>query len=345
MADDPGLHRRKGEQIAAQEVLAALVGDYESVEFVDCVITGELNIADMGEERDADGSMSIRPQVGFSGTTFEGPVAFDRATFHAMPRFYGVTFQDKATFYLATFLKAARFDDATFQQTAGLDKAKFHEEAHFYGAEFEGWTQFDEVTFSGLVDFTSATFENRASFADVSYASNSVWRLVGDALRLRARRPATQFWLDSEDVNGVSNPAFKRYVADQQFIRALATGRPWFARLWYVSSDYGRSLSLWFLWSMLLALSFGVVFATQGPLANTFLADLLGPLRPTFKEEFGTGFTPFYFSVVTFTTLGFGDVLPANLAGETWVLFEVLLGYVILGGLISIFSNKLARRS
>jgi hypothetical protein len=56
-------------------------------------------------------------------------------------------------------------------------------------------------------------------------------------------------------------------------------------------------------------------------------------------------FTPFYYSIVTFTTLGFGDVTPTNFWGEFWVTLEVILGYVMLGGLISIFANKIARRS
>ncbi len=56
-------------------------------------------------------------------------------------------------------------------------------------------------------------------------------------------------------------------------------------------------------------------------------------------------FTPLYFSIVTFTTLGFGDIQPGNGPGLFWVSLEVIIGYVMLGGLISIFANKLARRS
>ena len=58
-------------------------------------------------------------------------------------------------------------------------------------------------------------------------------------------------------------------------------------------------------------------------------------------------FTPWYYSIVTFTTLGFGDVTPKPDDGSMQgvVAFEVLLGYVMLGGLVSIFTNKLARRS
>ena len=35
-------------------------------------------------------------------------------------------------------------------------------------------------------------------------------------------------------------------------------------------------------------------------------------------------FTPHYFSIVTYTTLGFGDVRPATLAGEIIVSSEVI---------------------
>ena len=52
-----------------------------------------------------------------------------------------------------------------------------------------------------------------------------------------------------------------------------------------------------------------------------------------------------YYSVVTFTTLGFGDISPKTIPAAMWVMAEVIIGYVMLGGLISIFANKLARHA
>ncbi len=51
-------------------------------------------------------------------------------------------------------------------------------------------------------------------------------------------------------------------------------------------------------------------------------------------------FTYYYYSVVTFTTLGYGDIFPTGLIGEVLVSVEVILGFIMLGGLISIFTNK-----
>jgi len=47
---------------------------------------------------------------------------------------------------------------------------------------------------------------------------------------------------------------------------------------------------------------------------------------------------------VNFTTLGFGDIVAVNRIARIMVTLEVVLGYVMLGGLISIFANRFARR-
>jgi hypothetical protein len=69
------------------------------------------------------------------------------------------------------------------------------------------------------------------------------------------------------------------------------------------------------------------------------------------KEAFDMDHLPWelstliYYSVVTFTTFGFGDITPKTTEATYWVMAEVILGYVMLGGLISIFVAKFARRS
>ncbi len=56
-------------------------------------------------------------------------------------------------------------------------------------------------------------------------------------------------------------------------------------------------------------------------------------------------FQPIYFSLVTMTTLGYGDVVPVSTPAQMITMLQVVMGYVMLGGLLSIFSNKLARRA
>ena len=50
-------------------------------------------------------------------------------------------------------------------------------------------------------------------------------------------------------------------------------------------------------------------------------------------------------SFVTFTKFGSSGVRPTTAVANIWLMTEAVLGYIMLAGLISIFANKLARRS
>lgn len=105
--------------------------------------------------------------------------------------------------------------------------------------------------------------------------------------------------------------------------------------LWWITCNYGKSIILWGGWSLFMAIGFASIYfyiLGEGAFA------ISGELPWQFS-------TMLYYSVVTFTTLGFGDVLPNTTLAAWCVMAEVILGYVMLGGLISILATKLARRS
>ena len=127
---------------------------------------------------------------------------------------------------------------------------------------------------------------------------------------------------------------FKLFLQDQDFLEEFLEtewGKKIFI-IWWLFADCGRSLSRWAGWSLLLALSFAFIYWTLGP--NSFNTQHL---------DFNL-ITLFYYSVVTFTTLGFGDIIPKTTTAAMWVTVEVILGYIMLGGLITIFASKLSRR-
>ena len=136
------------------------------------------------------------------------------------------------------------------------------------------------------------------------------------------------------------NPILKRDVEDQQYIDALEAklgetigGKIVFA-LWR-SIDFGRSFSRVALGASFLAVIFGAIFWV-GRWKQWGLLD--------YGNSADTWFTPFYYSLVTYTTLGFGDVTPAGWIGELIIVTEVILGYGTLGLLIAVLANKVARR-
>ena len=84
----------------------------------------------------------------------------------------------------------------------------------------------------------------------------------------------------------------------------------------------------------------------------------LGALTAVIAVAFGVAFkfvprnisdetwlSTYYFSVVTLTTLGYGEITPASQLAQWLAILEVLIGYTMLGGLLSIFMNKMARRA
>jgi uncharacterized protein YjbI with pentapeptide repeats len=124
----------------------------------------------------------------------------------------------------------------------------------------------------------------------------------------------------------------RRFILDQNFLQEFREQGPWAERLyliWWATSDCGRSLTRWGIWTAALAFLFTGVYA----------------MCDVDYGDHATWLSPLYYSVVTLTTLGYGDVLPASVPAQLAAMVEVCLGYVMLGGLLSIFSNKMARRA
>ena len=130
------------------------------------------------------------------------------------------------------------------------------------------------------------------------------------------------------------SPTFIRDAKDNEYIEECVSKHKFIYLAWSLSSDCGRSLFRWISWSLILALFFGCNFFMLGQKHFTINGNLPFDLV-----------SMLYYSIITFTTLGFGDIIPQTHTGATWVVAEVITGYVMLGGLISIMASKLARRA
>ncbi|MBI1923268.1 pentapeptide repeat-containing protein [Candidatus Poribacteria bacterium] len=389
----------------------------------------------------------FKQPVYYNGTTFERNAKFTLITFERGAVFTSVTFKKNAKFLMTQFKQPTHFRGARFEQKADFTETTFQNYAYFRSVSFQEPASFQGIRYwpdtiaqwwcqrlfnNWLFWKLDGLFWRKDQELDVIshehyVRENPRWLtrwLIKMIMPENApdRRPTapTEFQLDSQNIDEVTNPFFKRYIADQQFIRDFKKKHRVWARLWRWSSDYGRSFGRWARLSLIIVLFFGCAYAheilspywylkpfgwqisvgvavwaifvllvvgastryllktirskeswknkafrcviklpvplvilallvyvvaiTIGNLdfivANTLPEDGQKPERtePNF-------ITYFYFSVVTFTTLGFGDITPKNHTSEMWLIVEVILGYIMLGGLISIFANKLARRS
>ncbi|MYB96504.1 potassium channel family protein [Candidatus Poribacteria bacterium] len=332
----------------------------KSLSCIGCTFKNIVNFRTVVFQKDVDFRRTLfEADLDLDETILHGSCAFREAIFQRRADFHSAIFHKSASFWRARFNNAADFHRVEFRKNAVFHEAYFYNEVNFRRTLFQGildctgtWfsetTTFNNATFLGTANFTGAQFVTVAAFRDVQYIPNTLLQFVKDKLGRRRHHP-TEFYLDSQYVDEVENPFFKRYVADQQFIRAFNQANPVLARLWRWSSDYGRSLALWASWSILFVFLFAIAYRFPFP---AWMSLWLVDLTPHFHQITGTYsgkpltfWDCFYFSVVTFTTLGFGDVVADNTAARFLVTLEVIFGYVMLGGLISIFANKLASRS
>lgn len=157
--------------------------------------------------------------------------------------------------------------------------------------------------------------------------------LRGAALAgLRGYRLASWIGADLREVDFTGAHLCRKFVLDQNFIEEFRTRSRWSRvvyELWYLTSDCGRSATRWSVCTALLVLAFAWAYTLVG----------------IDYGAYETPLSPLYYSVVTLTTLGYGDAVPSTAAGQAVAMLQVLTGYVMLGGLLSILSSKLASRA
>jgi len=137
--------------------------------------------------------------------------------------------------------------------------------------------------------------------------------------------------IDVSKIEGSSNPLFVSFIRRKHYLKHFknkSTGNKIIYYIWLAISDCGQSILRWTFVSFIICFLFGLLYSM---LPESFIIS---------NRRIPTDFSFYYYSIVTFTTLGFGDIVPNNMMAEIFVTIEVMLGYIMLGGLISIFATK-----
>lgn len=183
-------------------------------------------------------------------------------------------------------------------------------------------------------DFTNADLKG----ADISLSNVTGSTFNNADMREMRMRLVKGFenaqWIgvDIRNVNFAGAYRFRRFVGDQNYIQEFKSTSRYMTLiyyLWWFTSDCGRSIFRWAAWIGFLCLFFAFLY--------TFVDIDYGPYQ--------TPLSPLYFSLVTLTTLGYGDAVPSSTTAQVLSMIEVAIGYTMLGGLLSILSNKMARRA
>ena len=248
----------------------------------------------------------------------------------------------------------ADFESTTFESPVVFGGVEFRGGVGFQRCRFVSGVSFGETSPDSLEidgqrnDYRHARIATRLDFDDRLDLSHSV---IAGGCDLPVSHWGESAWLvraidwmdeyerglvdvTATAVDGCTNMLFRRWVQDRNYLAQFKERHRVLYWAWLVFADCGRSFSLWLAWSVILATGFGIAFRYM---VKQFIVNGVQTTVSLFDAM--------YFSIITFTTLGLGDVLPVDWVGKVWVAAEVVVGYLMLGGLISIFADKLARRS
>lgn len=138
--------------------------------------------------------------------------------------------------------------------------------------------------------------------------------------KIMARKMAWEYGTDK------NSPLINRV---EYFVRWLGLS------FFHVFTGFGERWWWTVLWALGIIAFFGFLYWGGGA---------AGWFQFAFKPEMIPSiFQYFYLSVVTFATLGFGDITPLNWQAQIPVIIEVIMGYVFLGLIITIIARRFGR--
>jgi hypothetical protein len=305
--------------------------------------------------------------VVFDGATFGRNAVFQNATFSGYARFWGTTFTEDAWFGNAAFNGEVWFADATFRRDAFFGNAKFSGlsgfsgttflgEAWFFGAIFSEQACFETTTFTADAWFLNASFRRNVSFggarfhpgANISFDRPRRGRPFRDLYEGEsAYRLAKQAAQERGDYAAAGDYHYAEQCAIEDKWRSASKHKPrrktfwlWWFRLLFGRLVYGYgerpmrplfiALVVIFLWAGFYWLGGAIVPSDSG---------LEPAARAAYEPDFGECL---YCSIVTFTTLGYGDYQPKE-PYRLLAASEALLGAALMAVFVVCLSKKYVR--
>lgn len=233
------------------------------------------------------------------------------------------------------FVKA-HLQNADFQG-AHLKDSHFNQ-AHLEGADFNGadlqGADFSLAIVDGGTLIWTYEVDQKTKFEGVGLDAGRIYPRTKQLLERNIRQMNWEEWYEWKDWFKYA-PMEPRHKLHQLFLRATI------GCFWWIS-DYGISTKRIILVFLGLALFFAVIYSNwacwfpPGMVSNLEIE----PYSPLWQYGIVVFLRPIYFSVVTMTTLGFGDMYAhdQSIWGHILLTFQMILGYVLLGALITRFA-------
>jgi len=276
-------------------------------------------------------SSVFKGQLRFRDAVFCGTASFDGCTFGGVVTFKNATFYSDCQFRTVTFNGYSLFGEAIFNKSAKFTNSHFVKGANFSHAKFEGQIDFGGVySSSRAIPSCNSIFFNRHRYGE----DESFWRFAKQSAQEAGYYQLAGEYFYSErcarlrqkftpaDYDTLSPPKkFIKRVAALRFIPELIFGRFLFG--------YGERPTRVLVASALVI--FVCAFLYSQPNLLIYRA---GPNVESFRQGL-------YFSMITFTTLGYGDLYPNP---DSYCRLIAMAEAISGGCLMALFVVCLAKR-
>lgn len=290
----------------------------------------------------------FRNTVSFDNLHFHGNVSFKSTKFFYWSEFVDLEFKSRVSFEYAHFLKCTDSRDKR-RNLVRFQEINFGEKASFWGCKFECKARFQKVVFDNVGEFRCAKFGDRVEFIDVKTNGRlflernypAAFAICEDAIV--PYRLAKQAASECGNSRWTGNYHFQEQCATNAKRRKDSTLKFWKGKFWHLNTN-----AIWNYGELLLGrYVFGYGEKPVRPLVvGLGVALVCGFI---FWVTKGIDHDPpcsfpssIYFSVVTFTTLGYGDLQPT--ANMRWLSgIEAFLGAALMAMFIVALARKFTR--
>ena len=314
----------------------------QSIVFDKCIF--EENTVFCGPWSAADSvTVEFKENCIFNSSEFKGQARFRNAIFCGTAGFDGCSFDGIVTFKNATFCKDAKFRTVEFAGYFLSGNAVYKSSARFTNTHFVKGANFSEVQFLGQTDFSGVYSSSRAVPAcdSIRFArrklgeDESFWRFAKQSAQEAGyyqlageyfyKERCARLWQKLRGSGGYDRLTalrkFLRWVGGIRLLPELVFGRLLFG--------YGERPTRVLMVSAMIIFACAFFYSQPGSLVFRG-----GDNTPSFPQGL-------YFSIITFTTLGYGDFYPAP---DGWCR-PLAMAQAISGGfLMALFVVCLAKR-
>ena len=249
----------------------------------------------------------------------------------------------------------ASFTGANFHQLELINcnfiDANF-DHSKFVAIEHKQKTQLGGISLRGAfidgVELSDEVVNSRMRFSEIGYFELikyllETWRWKKTSVKSHVKW--TKF--KSINVHGLNNPVLRHQAEYIAWFQCLFDNFDKYDQLtFWEKISFSSSIVFTKDWSSVNVLGFyciliNLIFTILYIAPFSYFKNLSGNCIKGWSDDW---VEMFYFSVVTFTTLGYGDLIPCNDIGRIIVILEVLVGYIALGAFLIIWGKKVSQK-